>query len=287
MAGNLTIGALLAQGMDRLRDADGSAASVASHNLDAELLLAHALSMSRTQIKTHPENVPGSERVRRYTELVNRRVTGEPVAYILGYRDFWTFRLAVSPDVLVPRPETELVVERALALGPSGAARAVDLGTGSGAIALALASERPQWAVAATDISEAALGMARANASTLGLGRVELLKGPWFGPLGGRRFDLIASNPPYVAEGDPALQDAALRHEPQIALASGPDGMSALREIVHSAPQYLERRGWLLLEHGSDQAAAVARELVVRGFGHVRSHRDLAGHERMTEAQWN
>jgi release factor glutamine methyltransferase len=287
MAGNLTIGALLAQGIDRLRDADGSAASGASHNLDAELLLAHALSMSRTQIKTHPENVPGSERVRRYNELVNRRVTGEPVAYILGYRDFWTLRLAVSPDVLVPRPETELVVERALALGPSGAARAVDLGTGSGAIALALASERPQWAVAATDISEAALGMARANASTLGLGRVELLKGPWFGPLGGRRFDLIASNPPYVAEGDPALQDAALRHEPQIALASGPDGMSALREIVHSAPQYLERRGWLVLEHGSDQAAAVARELVVRGFGHVRSHRDLAGHERMTEAQWN
>ena len=287
MAGNLTIGALLAHGIDRLRDADGSAASGASHNLDAELLLAHALSMSRTQIKTHPENVPGNERVRRYNELVNRRVTGEPVAYILGYRDFWTLRLAVSPDVLVPRPETELLVERALALGPSGAARAVDLGTGSGAIALALASERPQWAVAATDISEAALGMARANASTLGLGRVELLKGAWFGPLAGRRFDLIASNPPYVAEGDPALQDAALRHEPQIALASGPDGMSALREIVHSAPQYLERRGWLLLEHGSDQAAAVARELVVRGFGHVRSHRDLAGHERMTEAQWN
>jgi release factor glutamine methyltransferase len=121
----------------------------------------------------------------------------------------------------------------------------------------------------------------------LGLGRIEFLKGQWFGPLMGRRFDLVASNPPYVAEGDPALQDAALKHEPQIALAAGPDGMSALREIVRSAPQYLERRGWLLLEHGSDQAAAVARELVVRGFGHVRSHRDLAGHERMTEAQWN
>jgi release factor glutamine methyltransferase len=121
----------------------------------------------------------------------------------------------------------------------------------------------------------------------LRLGRVELLKGRWFGPLAGRRFDLIVSNPPYVAEGDAALQDAALKHEPQIALASGPDGMSALREIVRLAPQHLERRGWLLLEHGSDQAAAVARELVVRGFGHVRSHRDLAGHERMTEAQWN
>jgi release factor glutamine methyltransferase len=291
MAGNLTIGALLAQGTDRLRGADGPGSASgnfgATHHLDAELLLAHALSMSRTQLKTHPENVPSFERARRYTELIERRTAGEPVAYILGYRDFWTLRLAVSPAVLVPRPETELLVERALALGPSGPARIADLGTGSGAVALALASERPQWAVAATDISDDALGTARANASMLGLGRVEFLKGRWFEPLPGRRFDLIASNPPYVAEGDPALQDAALRHEPQIALAAGPDGMSSLREIVHSAPHYLERRGWLLLEHGSDQAAAVARELVVRGFGHVRSHRDLAGHERMTEAQWN
>jgi len=292
MAGNLTIGALLAQGIDRLRAAGDPAGGAsdnlgASHSLDAELLLAHALSMSRTQLKTHPENVPSQERARRYTELVDRHAAGEPVAYILGYRDFWTLRLAVNAAVLVPRPETELLVERALALGPSGPARIADLGTGSGAIALALASERPQWAVAATDISEDALGTARGNASMLGLGRVEFLKGRWFAPLAGRRFDLIASNPPYVAMGDPALHDAALKHEPQIALAAGPDGMSALREIVHSAPQYLERRGWLLLEHGSDQAAAVARELVVRGFGHVRSHPDLAGHDRMTEAQWN
>jgi len=288
MAGNLTIGALLTQGIGRLRDAEcPTGGNLGGHSLDAELLLAHALSMSRTQLKTHPESVPGHDRARRYGELIDRRAAGEPVAYILGYRDFWTLRLAVSPAVLVPRPETELLVERALALGPDGRAQVADLGTGSGAIALALASERREWAIAATDISEDALGTARANASMLGMGRIEFLKGPWFGPLMGRRFDLVASNPPYVAEGDPALQDAALKHEPQIALAAGPDGMSALREIVRSAPQYLERRGWLLLEHGSDQAAAVARELVVRGFGHVRSHRDLAGHERMTEAQWN
>ncbi|MFL6600675.1 MAG: peptide chain release factor N(5)-glutamine methyltransferase [Steroidobacteraceae bacterium] len=291
MAGNLTIGALLAQGIGRLRDAGGPPSAAgdplgASYSLDAELLLAHALSMSRTQLKTHPENVPSHDRARRYTELIDRRAAGEPVAYILGYRDFWTLRLAVSPAVLVPRPETELLVERALALVPSGRAQVADLGTGSGAIALALASERPEWAVAATDISEDALSTARTNASMLSLGRVEFLKGQWFAPLAGRRFDLVVSNPPYVAEGDPALQDAALKHEPHIALASGVDGMSAIREIVRSAPQYLERRGWLLLEHGSDQAAAVARELVVRGFGHVRSHRDLAGHERMTEAQW-
>jgi release factor glutamine methyltransferase len=289
MAGNLTIGALLAHGIDRLRGTHRAvdAHDNASYNLDAELLLAHALSMSRAQLKAHPENLPSSERARRYTELIDRRVAGEPVAYILGYRDFWTLRLAVNPSVLVPRPETELLVERALALGPRGPGRVADLGTGSGAIALALASERPQWTITATDTSEAALGTARANASMLSLVGVELVKGEWFAPLTGRRFDLVVSNPPYVAQGDPALQDAALKHEPQIALAAGPDGLSSLREIVHSAPHHLERRGWLILEHGSDQAAAVARELVVRGFGHVRSHRDLAGHERITEAQWN
>lgn len=280
MAGNLTIGALLTQGVDRLR------AAQAGHALDAELLLAHALSTTRTLLKTHPERVPNAADARRYAGFIERRAAGEPVAYILGYRDFWTLRLAVNPSVLVPRPETELLVERALALGSNGQARIADLGTGSGAIALALASERPGWTVVATDTSEAALGIARANAAMLGLDRVEFRQGRWFAPLDGRRFDLVASNPPYVAEGDPALQDAALKHEPQIALASGPDGMASIREIVRSAPEYLERRGWLLLEHGSDQAAAVEHELVVRGFGHVRSHRDLAGHERMTEGQW-
>jgi release factor glutamine methyltransferase len=292
MAGNLTIGALLAEGIDRLRSAPAPVGtethgpSAADTALDSELLLAHSLSMNRTQLKTHPERTPSTERIERYFELINRRATGEPVAYILGYRDFWTLRLAVNPSVLVPRPETELVVERALALGPKGPAHVGDLGTGSGAIALALASERPEWVVTATDVSEDALRTAQANASMLSLDRIKFLRGQWFGPLAGRRFDLVVSNPPYVAEGDPALQDAALKHEPQIALASGPDGMSSLREIVRSAPHHLERRGWLVLEHGSDQAAAVARELVVRGYGHVRSHRDLAGHERVTEAQW-
>jgi release factor glutamine methyltransferase len=281
MAGNLTVEALLAQGIRRLQ------AAAASPNLDAELLLAHALAMTRTQIKTHPETAPSAERARRYIELIERRAAGEPVAYILGYRDFWTLRLAVSPAVLVPRPETELMVERALALGPEKGGRIVDLGTGSGAIALAVASERPEWMVTATDLSEEALATARANAAALGLARVEFVAGKWFEPLGGRRFDLVLSNPPYIADADPVLLGAALEHEPRIALTPGPDAMACLRTIVHSAPQYLERRGWLLLEHGSDQAAAVARELVVRGFGHVRSHRDLAGHERMTEAQWN
>jgi release factor glutamine methyltransferase len=297
MAGNLTIGALLTLGTDRLR---GPRAPVAANRditapltandtptLDAELLLAHALSKTRTHLKTRPEHVPTPEQARRYTDLIERRAAGEPIAYIVGYRDFWTLTLSVNPSVLVPRPETELLVERALTLGPTGPARVADLGTGSGAIALALASERSEWTITATDVSEDALRTARANAATLGLGRVAFLTGRWFEPLTGRRFDLIASNPPYVSEGDAALQDATLQHEPQIALASGPDGLSSLREIVHSAPDYLERRGWLILEHGSDQAAAVARELVGRGFGHVRSHRDLAGHERITEGQWD
>ncbi len=285
MAGNLTIDALLAEGIEQLR-ADGIPADAASLRLDAELLLAHGLSMNRTQLKTHPENVPSPERVQRYRESIKRRAAGEPVAYILGYKDFWTLRLAVNPSVLVPRPETELLVERSLALVPKGPARVVDLGTGSGAIALALARERPDWTVTGTDLAEDALAVARSNASMLGLGRVEFVGGQWFEPLAGRRFDLVVSNPPYIAESDPALSDPALMREPRIALTPGGDGMGSLRAIIHSAPHYLERRGWILLEHGADQAAAVARELVVRGFGHVRSHRDLAGHERTTEAQW-
>jgi release factor glutamine methyltransferase len=296
MAGNLTIGALLTVGVERLSstrnfrgtgDLDPQAPrDTAGHNLDAELLLAHALSKTRTHLKTHPEDVPTAEQARNYAEFLERRAAGEPIAYIVGYRDFWTLTLAVNPSVLVPRPETELLIERALTLGPKGPAAVADLGTGSGAIALALASERPQWTVTATDISRDALRTARANATSLGLTRIEFCEGQWFAPLDNRRFNLIASNPPYVAAGDAALQDTTLQHEPQIALASGPDGLSALREIVAAAPDYLERHGWLILEHGSDQAAAVAHELVGRGFGHVRSHRDLAGHWRFTEAQW-
>lgn len=251
--------------------------------LDAEVLLAHAMAMSRAQIKSHPETMPSAGRARRYAELIERRAGGEPVAYITGHREFWSLPLAVSSTVLVPRPETELLVERALVARPDRTGRIADLGTGSGAIALALASARPEWQITATDVSEEALATARTNAAALGLGQIEFVAGSWFEPLAGRRFDLVLSNPPYVAEGDPALLHAA---EPRLALAAGVDGLACLRIIIQWAPRYLERHGWLLLEHGSGQAAAVARELVVRGFRYVRSHRDLAGHERMTEAHW-
>jgi release factor glutamine methyltransferase len=220
---------------------------------------------------------------------VARRVAGEPIAYLTGQREFWSLPLHVNSAVLIPRPETELLVERALALLPgtqaaAGDVRVADLGTGSGAIALALASERPRWALTATDRSEAALTVARGNAAHLHLGHVEFLAGDWFAPLAGRRFEAIVSNPPYVALGDGAL--AALRYEPAGALSPGPTGLEALRYLIAGAPAHLERNGWLLLEHGVDQAAAVAAALVAAGYGRVRCHRDLAGRDRVTEGLW-
>ena len=279
------LGTLLERGAQRLRISAAAQGPGATPDLDAELLLVHILGTSRARLRSHPEEAASAAQSKRYTELLERRATGEPLAYVIGRRDFWSLRLTVTPAVLVPRPETELLVERALALRHEEFGRVVDLGTGSGAIALTLASERPGWQVTATDVSEEALAIARTNAESLDLKRVQFLRGSWFEPLVGRTFDLIVSNPPYVAEDDPAMQDPALRHEPRGALTPGGDGMASLRAIIAAAPDYLERDGWLLLEHGSAQAAEVTRELVARGLRHVRSHRDLAGHERMTEAQ--
>ena len=281
MTANLTISALLSAGAAHLATSGADAPA-----LDAELLLAHAVGTRRARLKSHPEHIPEDAARVRYAELIDRRARGEPLAYIVGYKDFWTLRLAVTPAVLVPRPETELLDERALALKPEGPARALDLGTGSGAIALALASERPQWQVTATDLSAEALTVARANAASHALTHVEFVNGDWFAPLGERRFDLIVSNPPYIGAREPELAAATLGFEPRGALSPGEDALASLRAIVRAAPPHLEHGGWLLLEHGAAQAADVARELVVRGFRHVRSHRDLAGHERMTEAQW-
>jgi release factor glutamine methyltransferase len=281
-----TVGELLAAGAQRLQQALGARDPDATPGLDAELLLAHAIDTGRVRLRSHPEELAAADAAVRFRALIERRAAGEPVAYILGRKGFWTLELGVSSAVLIPRPETELLVERALALAPEAQARVADLGTGSGAIALALASARPGWQVIATDLSAEALAVARANAAALGLERVEMVQGDWLACLPQRRFRLLLSNPPYVAESDPALARPELTREPRLALVADEEGLGALRRIIAAAPEHLEPGGWLLLEHGAGQAAAVAGALVARGFAQVRSHRDLAGRERMTEGQW-
>lgn len=253
--------------------------------LDAQLLLAWVLQRPRTWLLAHGDDTLGEEAAQRFHALVERRAAGEPVAYLLGEKEFFGLTLKVDPAVLVPRPDTETIVEWALALlsHPAGkAANVLDLGTGSGAIALAIARNCPAASVTAVDASEAALVVAAANGRALSLG-VQWQRGHWFDTLGDRRFDLIVANPPYVAEGDPHLD--ALRHEPREALVSGPDGLDALRAIVAQAPQHLAEGGWLLLEHGHEQAAAVAALLVQARFTDVVTRRDLAGRPRCTGAR--
>jgi release factor glutamine methyltransferase len=250
------------------------------------LLLAHALDRTRAWLFAWPEHVPTPAQADAFERLVEARASGQPVAYLLGRRAFWSLDLAVTPAVLIPRPETELLVELALERLPRDVACAVaDLGTGSGAIALAIASERPLARVRATDLSADALAVARANAHRLALSHVEFVHGDWCAALGDMRFDLIASNPPYIAAGDPHLARGDLRHEPACALASGVDGLDAIRAIIATAPSHLLSAGWLLLEHGWNQGPQV-RELLVRaGFSAVDSARDVAGHERITSAR--
>jgi release factor glutamine methyltransferase len=251
--------------------------------LDAELLLARVLEQPRSYLRTHAHQMLTATSIECYRAFLARRAQGEPVAYLTGEREFWSLSLRVTPAVLVPRPETELAVARCLALRSDAACAVADLGTGSGAIALALASERRHWRLVATDRSEEALQVARANAARLHLDNVEFLQGDWLEPLGRRQFDLIVSNPPYVAAGDPVL--SALRFEPAIALSPGADALEALRAIVSRASAHLVSGGWLVLEHGATQREDVARALVAAGYARVRCHADLAGHDRVTEAQ--
>ena len=281
----MSLGRVLAAGVQRLRAAAADSSTAAGADLDAQVLLAHALAIPRAQLRSHPEAPADPQRIPHYLALIERRAAGEPLAYLTGWREFWSLTLAVNPAVLVPRPETELLVERALALRPAAEGRVADLGTGSGAVALALASERPRWQITATDLSGAALAVARANAARLAITTLTFRAGSWFEPLGAEAFDLIVSNPPYVAAEDPALASAALAHEPRLALSPGADALSCLRTIVRGAPHHLAAGGWLLLEHGALQGPAVRDELVLAGFRYVRSHRDLGGHERATEGQ--
>ncbi len=252
-----------------------------SPRLDAELLLAKVLDLPRSALLTRHDAILTAAAARSYAAMVAERASGVPVAYLTGGREFWSLSLAVDAAVLVPRPETELLVERALALLAADAeASILDLGTGSGAVALALAAERPRARVAAVDVSPEAIAVARRNAAHLNLTRIEWLVGSWFAPVATRRFEMIVSNPPYIAAGDPAL--GALRAEPSLALTPGPTGLEALDCIIQAAPQYLQAGGWLLLEHGRDQAGAVAACMAAHGFGRISTATDFAGSPRVT-----
>lgn len=255
----------------------------ASARLDAELLLEYVTGLSRTDFRAAPERALPAAAGWSFQQLIRRRLLGEPVAYIRGHQEFWSLLLEVSPAVLIPRPETELVVERALALLRPDAQEMADLGTGSGAIALAVASERASLQIVAVDASADALEIARRNAARLQFGNVRFERGSWFAPLAGRRFDVVAANPPYIARGDTDLAADVGRFEPEIALIAGATGLEAIEQIVAQAGAHLAPGGWLILEHGWTQAGAVRERLVRSGFAHVRSHADLAGHERVTE----
>ncbi|MGS7761016.1 peptide chain release factor N(5)-glutamine methyltransferase [Escherichia coli] len=253
-----------------------------SARLDAELLLAAALGKSRSYLHTWPEKIVSSESALTFAEYLLRRRAGEPVAYILGQQGFWKLDLEVAPHTLIPRPDTELLVETALDLLPASLARVLDLGTGSGAIALALASERPAWHITAVDRVLEAVALAERNRQRLQLDNVHVLTSHWFSALDGQRFDLIISNPPYIAAGDVHLGQGDVRFEPESALVAGVDGLDDIREIIQAAPQHLNAGGQLMLEHGYDQAAAVRQLLLDAGFEQVESRKDLGTHERIT-----
>jgi len=266
--------------------ARGHLAGGESPRADAEILLAHVLERPRSYLLAWPERALSPQQWEAFQALVERRACGEPVAYLIGSRGFFGLELAVSSAVLIPRPETELLVEAALARLPEGPCRVADLGTGSGAIALAIAQARPEARVVAVDASPQALEVARVNAERLGLMRICLQQGNWCQGLGEEHFDMIVSNPPYIREDDPHLVQGDVRFEPAMALASGPDGLDAIRTIIACAPAHLLPGGWLLFEHGFDQAEAVAGLLHEAGFAAVESLTDLLGHGRVTLGRW-
>lgn len=255
--------------------------------LDAELLLAMVLKVSRGYCYTHPEQALTAEQQLHYQELIQRRLGGEPIAYIIGKQAFWNHDFIVTPATIIPRPETELLVQLLLAELPTESELQIaDLGTGSGAIALTLAKERPHWHLTATDFCEEALAVAKLNAQKLQVNNVQFSQGSWCLALPQQTYHAIVANPPYIAADDPHLTWGDVRFEPQTALVSGPDGLSAMREIITNAGDYLHNGGHLLLEHGFDQGQAVRDLLQSCGFTRVQTERDLAGHERVTSAIW-
>lgn len=258
-----------------------------SPRLEAELLMCLALGCDRSYLYGHPEAMLSTLQINQYRHLLDRRRAGEPLAYITGFKEFWSLPMCVTKEVLIPRPETELLVELALDCFPAQqAVNVADLGTGCGAVACAIAHERPLWRITATDRSEPALKIACRNAKTLGLANIDLLAGHWLCPLVRRRFELIVSNPPYVGENDPHLAQSDLAREPCHALISRHEGLADIQQIVSDAPHCLSDKGILILEHGHDQGARVRQIFGNKGFREIRSHVDLAGIERVTLGKW-
>jgi len=254
-----------------------------SAQLDAEVLLAYTLGKPRSYLHAWPEQFPAQEQQEVFSQLIGRRIAGEPVAHLVGEREFWSLPLSVTTATLIPRPETETLVALALEkLAPDKTLRIADLGTGSGAIALAIARERPHCEIIATDISPPALAVARENARRLGADKVLFVVADWCHPLPEHYFDLIVSNPPYVADNDPHLNEGDVRFEPRLALAAGPAGMDQLQRLVRSAATLLRTGGWLLVEHGHDQGAQAAALFRAAAFVEVAGHKDLAGLDRVT-----
>jgi release factor glutamine methyltransferase len=254
---------------------------------EAEILLGHCLGKSRAWLYTWPEADVAPDQAGSYRAMLARRKEGIPVAYLTGEREFWSLRLAVDEHTLIPRAETETLVEWALALPLPDNARVADLGTGSGAIALAVASERENWRVTATDSSASALEIAERNARRNKLDQVEFMHSDWYAALRGRRFDLLLSNPPYIAANDEHLRQGDLRFEPRQALVADRGGLAALAVLVEGAPRHLEGDGWLLLEHGWEQGAAVRELLRDRGFCRIATRCDTTGLERITGGCWH
>ncbi len=255
----------------------------AGANVEANLLCQHLLNVNRAWLISHESETLTSKQQAAFEALVQRRLKGEPIAYILGSREFYGLPLKTTPATLIPRPDTETLVEAALAKIPQNASlNILDLGTGTGAVALVIASERPQTKVTAVDASPEALKVATENAQSLNLCNVRLIESNWFSALVSEKFDVIVSNPPYIAQDDEHLKQGDLRFEPLSALASGADGLDDIRKIIQDAPDFLNPNGWLMLEHGYDQADAVAALLNARGFRQIDHVKDIAGTLRVT-----